>query len=100
MLPSTLADVDFAVINGNYAIEGGLSVKDALAVESDQGVAAKTYANIVVVRKEDENNEALKKLVTSRPPTRSASLKSPTPLAIRSPSPTVRSPPWQLSSPT
>ena len=45
-------------------------------------------------------SEALKKLVTSRPPTRSASLKSPTPLAIRSPSPTVRSPPWQLSSPT
>ena len=41
-----------------------------------------------------------RRLVTSRPPTRSASLKSPTPLAIRSPSPTVRSPPWQLSSPT
>ena len=62
-LVRALPDVDVAVINGNYAIEGGLSVKDALAVESDQGVAAKTYANIVVVRKEDENNEALKKLV-------------------------------------
>ena len=33
-------------------------------------------------------------------PDESASSKSPTPLAIRSPSPTVRSPPWQLSSPT
>ena len=62
-LVRALPDVDVAVINGNYAIEGGLSVKDALAVESDQGVAAKTYANIVAVRKEDENNEALKKLV-------------------------------------
>ncbi|MDY4954336.1 MAG: MetQ/NlpA family ABC transporter substrate-binding protein [Candidatus Onthomonas sp.] len=62
-LVRALPDVDVAVINGNYAIEGGLSVKDALAVESDQGVAAKTYANIVVVRKEDENNEALQKLV-------------------------------------
>lgn len=62
-LVRALPDVDVAVINGNYAIEGGLSVKDALAVESVQGVAAKTYANIVVVRKEDENNEALQKLV-------------------------------------
>ena len=43
-------------------------------------------------------SEALKKLVTSRPPTRSASLKSPTPLAIRSPSPTVRSPPCSCLS--
>ena len=62
-LVRALPDVDVAVINGNYAIEGGLSVKDALAIESDQGVAAKTYANIVVVRKEDESNEALQKLV-------------------------------------
>ena len=62
-LVRALPDVDIAVINGNYAIEGGLSVKDALAVESDQGVAAQTYANIVAVRKEDENNEALQKLV-------------------------------------
>lgn len=62
-LPRTLADVDVAVINGNYAIEGGLSVKDALAVESDQGIAAQTYGNIIAVRAEDENNEALLKLV-------------------------------------
>ena len=62
-LVKALPDVDVAVINGNYAIEGGLKVKDALAVESDQGVAAKTYENIVVVQKKDENNEAIKKLV-------------------------------------
>lgn len=62
-LVRALPDVNIAVINGNYAIEGGLHVKDALAVESDQGVAAKTYANIVVVQKKDENNEAVKKLV-------------------------------------
>ncbi len=62
-LVRALPDVDVAVINGNYAIEGGLKVKDALAVESDQGVAAKTYENIVVVQKKDENNEAIKKLV-------------------------------------
>lgn len=62
-LVNALPDVDIAVINGNYAIEGGLKVKDALAVESDQGIAAKTYENIVVVQKKDENNEAIKKLI-------------------------------------
>jgi len=62
-LVNALPDVEIAVINGNYAIEGKLKVKDALAVESDQGVAAKTYANILVVQKKDENNEAIKKLI-------------------------------------
>ena len=55
--------MDIAVINGNYAIEGGLSVSDALAVESDQGIAAQTYANIVVTKKENANNPALLRLV-------------------------------------
>ena len=63
-LVRSLPDVDVAVINGNYAIEGGLHVKDALAVESNQSVAAQTYANIVAVQKKDENNEAIKKLVS------------------------------------
>lgn len=62
-LVRALPDVDLAVINGNYAIEGGLHVKDALAVESDQSVAAQTYANIIAVRAEDKDNEAVKKLV-------------------------------------
>lgn len=62
-LVRTLPDVDVAVINGNYAIEGGLHVKDALAAESAESVAAQTYKNIVVVQKKDENNEAIKKLV-------------------------------------
>lgn len=62
-LVRSLPDVDIAVINGNYAIEGGLHVKDALATESDQSVAAKTYANIIAVRSEDKDSEAVKKLV-------------------------------------
>ncbi len=62
-LVKALPDVDIAVINGNYAIEGGLKVKDALAAESDQSIAAKTYENILVVQKKDENNEAIKKLI-------------------------------------
>lgn len=62
-LVKALPDVDAAVINGNYAIEGGLSIKDALAVEADTGIAAKTYANIVVTDEAHKNNKALKKLV-------------------------------------
>ena len=62
-LPRTLSDVDVAVINGNYAIEGGLSVRDALAVESDQGIAAQTYGNIIATREDEADNEALLKLV-------------------------------------
>lgn len=62
-LVRSLPDVDVAVINGNYAIEGGLHVKDALAVESNQSVAAKTYANIVAVQKKDSEKNSVKKLV-------------------------------------
>ena len=39
-IPSRLADVDLAVINGNYAIGADLKVSDALAVESADGAAA------------------------------------------------------------
>lgn len=63
-LVQALPDVDIAVINGNYAIEGGLSVKDALAVEANDGLAAKTYGNIVATSAEKENDEALKALVS------------------------------------
>lgn len=62
-LVRTLPDVDIAVINGNYAIEGGLHVRDALAAESKESVAAQTYANIVVVQKDNADNEAVKRLV-------------------------------------
>lgn len=62
-IPRVLEDVDFAVINGNYAIEAGFKVKDALLVEDAESVAAKTYANIIAVKAGNENNEAVKKLV-------------------------------------
>lgn len=62
-LVRALPDVDLAVINGNYALEGGLSVKEALAAEADDSLAAETYANIIAVREEDKDNEAVQKLV-------------------------------------
>ena len=52
-----------AVINGNYALGAGLKVADALAVESVEGDAAKTYANIIAVRKGDENSPKIQALI-------------------------------------
>ncbi len=63
-LVRVLADVDFAVINGNYAMQGGLNVeKDALAKEAEDSLTAQTYANVLVVREGDENREDIKALV-------------------------------------
>lgn len=62
-LVRALPDVDLAVINGNYALEGNLKVSDALAVEAADSLAATTYANIIAVRSGDENREDIKALV-------------------------------------
>lgn len=62
-LSRSLKDVDMAVINGNYAIDAGLKVKDALATEKEDSEAAKTYANIIAVRAEDAASEKTKELV-------------------------------------
>lgn len=59
-LVRSLDDVDIAVINGNYAQEGGLSItKDALAAESPENNPA---VNVLVWRSEDDDNLAIKKL--------------------------------------
>ncbi len=62
-LPRSLPDVDVAVINGNYAIEAGFKVFDALATEDADSIAATTYANIVAVRQGEEESEKTKALV-------------------------------------
>ena len=62
-VPRSLQDVDFGVVNGNFAIASGLNVADALATEAADSVAAKTYANIIAVREGDENSEKTKALV-------------------------------------
>lgn len=62
-LPRSLGDVDIAVINGNYAIEAGLKVSDALAVEDAKSTAATRYSNIIAVRKGEETSEKTKALV-------------------------------------
>ena len=62
-IPLSLQDVDIAVINGNYAIDAGLKVSDALAVEASDSEAAVTYGNVVAVRSGDENSDKTKALV-------------------------------------
>ena len=65
-LPRTVQDVDFAVINGNYAIEAGFSVgKDALATEDAPSEAAQTYANVLVVKEGNENSPAIQALLAA-----------------------------------
>ena len=64
-LARSLQDVDAAVINGNYAIQAGLKVKDALAIEDKDSIAADTYANVLVVKEGHENDEATKALLAA-----------------------------------
>lgn len=64
-LTLSLLDLDAAVINGNYAIAGGLSVGDAIALEESSSVAADTYANIIAVKAGNENNEKIQVLINA-----------------------------------
>lgn len=61
-LPRALADVDFAVINGNYAVSAGIA-DQVLVTEDKNSQAAQQYANVVAVREGDENREDIKALV-------------------------------------
>ena len=62
-LARVLPDVNLAAINGNYALEAGLKVSDAIATESSESDAAKAYANVLVVKEGREKDEAILKLV-------------------------------------
>ncbi len=56
LLPSSIEDVAFAVINGNYALAAGFNPDtDALQREAVDGAAAATYANVVAVRAADKD---------------------------------------------
>ena len=65
-LPTVLQDVDYAVINSNYAIEAGIHpVEDSLAIEG----SASSYGNILAVKAGNEDSgktKALKAALESR----------------------------------
>lgn len=58
-LPNFLSDVDYAVINSNYAISASLNpTKDSLAIEGSYS----KYANILAVKEGNENTPKIKAL--------------------------------------
>ena len=58
-LPNVLQDVDYAVINSNYAISANLNpVTDALALEG----SSSAYGNILAVKEGNENSALIKAL--------------------------------------
>ena len=61
-LPNVLKDVDYAVINSNYAISAGLNpVKDALALEG----SSSAYSNILAVKEGSEDSDLVKALIAA-----------------------------------
>lgn len=63
-VPRVVAETDFVVLNGNYALEAGFNVEsDALAKEEQDSEAATTYANILCVKKGNEETEKTKALI-------------------------------------
>lgn len=63
-VPRVVDEVALVVLNGNYALEAGYSVaKDALAYESSDSEAAKTYVNVIAVKEGNENTDKIKALV-------------------------------------
>ena len=62
-LPRSLEDVDFAVINGNFALQSGLSPEDALAIEVLDDETLGLYQNVLAVRAGSEDEPAIQALV-------------------------------------
>lgn len=64
-VPRVKDEVAFVVLNGNYALEAGFSVaKDAIAYETSDSEAAKTYVNVIAVKEGNENSDKIKALVS------------------------------------
>ncbi len=61
-LPRSLDSLDVAVVNGNYAIQAGLKMSDALAIESAEGTAGTAYVNVLTVKEGRENETAIQAL--------------------------------------
>ena len=62
MVPNVLADVDYAIINNNFALDAGMNpVKDSLLIES----AESPYANVLCVKAGNENSDAAKALAAA-----------------------------------
>ena len=62
-IPRSIDSVDFACMNGNYAIDAGFKPSDALKQEDASSEAAQTFANVIAVSEADADSDWAKKLV-------------------------------------
>ena len=63
IIPRSMSSVAMGVINGNYALSAGIKEDTAITFESSDSAAAKTYANIIAVKKGNEDSEKSKALL-------------------------------------
>lgn len=61
-IPATLDDVAFAIINGNYVLDAGMTVRDDALYTEAESVTGQTYINYLVVRPENVDAPWLKAL--------------------------------------
>lgn len=61
-IPNILKDVDFGVINSNYAISAGINPKEQALVQEG---SASAYSNILAVKEGNENSDNIKALVAA-----------------------------------
>jgi D-methionine transport system substrate-binding protein len=64
-IPTQLTDLDFGVINGNYALAAQVPSSKLIASEATQSLAATTYANILVVKEGNETKPAILALIAA-----------------------------------
>ncbi len=62
-IPRSIDSVDYACMNGNYAIEAGFKPSDALVQENPDSDAAQTFGNVVAVSDANKDSEWAAKLV-------------------------------------
>ncbi len=62
-IPRSIDSVDYACMNGNYAIEAGFKPSDALVQENPDSDAAQTFGNVIAVSDANKDSEWAAKLV-------------------------------------
>lgn len=62
VVPTKLNEVDFAIANGNNALNAKIT-DNLLVTESTDSEAADTYANVIAVRNGDEDSQKIKDLL-------------------------------------
>ncbi len=61
-IPNVLQDVDYGIINSNFAIQAGINpVEDSLTIEG----SSSAYANVLCVKEGNENSDAAKALIAA-----------------------------------